>query len=60
MSSDKTYKELKSEFEAEMAWFESDAVTVEDVAQHYKKAHNILNMLEKKLNEAEVIVKKIQ
>lgn len=55
----KTYKDLKAELEAEIAWFEGNEATVELAAAHYKKAKEILEELSKILENTELDVKKI-
>jgi len=59
MNKVKTYDDLKSELEAEIAWFEGDSIKLEDLESHYKNALSLLDKLEKKLKDTELAVKKL-
>lgn len=59
MSKVKTYDELKAELEAEIAWFESDMVKLEELEIHYKNALSLLEKIENKLNDTELAIKKL-
>ena len=56
----KNFNELKISLEQEIAWFEGDEVSVEDAAEHYKKAKDLLTKMEEILNQSELAIKKIK
>lgn len=56
---EKTYQELKTELDELLDWFESSDVDVDEATKKYEQASNLLVELEKKLSEAELIVKKL-
>lgn len=59
MSTSKKYQELKAQLEAEIAWFDSEEVTIEEASKHYKKAKEILKELEKILDDSELEIQKL-
>lgn len=60
MSAGKSYNDLKRELDLEIAWFEGDAVSLEEAPKHYKKAKHLLRELENLLNKAELEIEKIK
>lgn len=59
MSTSKKYQELKAQLEAEIGWFDSEEVTIEEASIHYKKAKEILKELEKILDDSELEIQKL-
>lgn len=56
---EKTYTELKDELDNLLDWFESSDVDVDEALVKYDQAAKLISELEKKLSEAELIVKKL-
>lgn len=60
MRKSKTYKELKSELDEIMQWFESDDVDVDKAIVKYEQGIKLVKELEAYLKTAENSVKKIR
>lgn len=60
MSKISIFEKLKAELEAELAWFESDNVSIEEAPAHYKNAKNLLGKLEKILEESKLEIEKLK
>ncbi|MEK7472140.1 MAG: exodeoxyribonuclease VII small subunit [Patescibacteria group bacterium] len=56
---EKTYTELKDELDALLDWFESSDVDVDEALVKYDQAAKLITELEKKLADAELVVKKL-
>lgn len=56
---EKSYTELKEELDNLLDWFESSEVDVDEALKKYEQASKLLAELEKKLSEAELVVKKL-
>ena len=59
MGTSKKYVDLKKQLEAEIAWFESDEVSIEEASKHYQAAKEILAELEKILDNSELEIQKL-
>lgn len=60
MSSTNKFEKIKAELEAEIAWFDSDNVSIEQAPNHYKKAKELLNQLEEILKESKLEIEKLK
>lgn len=58
-SSEKTYRELSSELNQLMEWFESGDVNLDEAIVNYQKAMELIGQLENYLKNAENEIKKI-
>ncbi len=56
----KTYQEMSDELAELLAWFESEAVSLDDAIPKYEHALKLLQQMEKYLKSAENRVKKIK
>lgn len=59
MSTDKSYEKIKADLDAEIAWFESGNVNIQDAVSHYKKAKKLLAELEDILNKTKLDIQKL-
>lgn len=59
MSTDKSYEKIKAELDAEIAWFESGNVTIQEAVEHYKKAKKLLAELEDILDKTKLEIQKL-
>lgn len=60
MNKIETFDNLKKQLEAEIAWFDSDEVSLEEAPLHYKKAKDLLTKLENILKETELEITKLK
>lgn len=59
-TTEKTYTELKDELDSLLDWFESSEVDVDEALVKYDQAAKLIAELEKKLTDAELVVKKLK
>lgn len=59
MAKDKTYKELRSELDQVLEWFENDAVDVDEAIAKYQQAIKLTKELQDYLQTAKNTVKKL-
>jgi len=57
--SDKTIKDLQAELDEIVTWFESDEISIDEVAVKYEKANELVKQIEHKLTETENKITKI-
>jgi exodeoxyribonuclease VII small subunit len=60
MVNSENFEKLKAELETEIAWFESDKVSIEEAPVHYKNAKELLNKLEEILKTTKVKIEKLK
>lgn len=60
MSKEKTLKQLVADFEALIAWFESDDFEIEEAVASYKKLADLRSTIKKRLETHTLEIEKLQ
>lgn len=59
MSTNKSYEKIKTQLDAEIAWFESGDVAIQEAVEHYKNAKKLLMELENILDKTKLEIQKL-